>query len=327
MKASKIYIHRYEMRSRLGLNSRSDQTLHRGALIMVERDCVPGYGCLHPWESLGDVSLDGLIQQLVEGRISRQVRSALECAEVDREARLSGVSLFDGLEVPDSHATIVGGLDRVGEAVAEGYDTVKLKMGRDDEANLKLLKSVFDAFPALRVRLDYNGVSGVSAMDHFLGAMGEDLRRQIDFIEDPFSYEDAAWGELRDKYAVKFGVDRGVGEATVEYDVAVVKPAINDVDKICNRSQMCGRNVVITSYMDHPVGQSYAAYCAGKMNGMYVGLVNKRCGLMTHGLFESTGFIEKLSGSGPAWNYGVGEVGLGFDELLGGLDWQDIKRV
>lgn len=325
-KKSKIYVHRYLLRSRQGLNSRSNLTEHDGALIRVEVEGESGYACLHPWEELGDLSLNELIIQLVQGRITRQVKCALDCADVDRSARSKGISLFDGLDVPMSHATIVGGIDQVEQAVLAGFDTVKLKMGRDGSLNLKLMREVAGAFPELRLRLDFNGVSDVGSMDVFLREMGEVLRLQIDFIEDPFPLGDSAWDSIRDKYGVRFAVDRGISEATGEYDVSVVKPAIDDVQKTCDAAQMGGRNVVVTSYMDHPIGQCYAAYCAGKVNANYLGLINKRCGLMTHGLFEENAFIERLGSARPDWysHFKGKESGLGFDDLLESLDWKAI---
>jgi len=308
------------MHSRQGLNSRSHLTEHEGALIRVEVDGVSGYGCIHPWEVLGDSSLNELISQLKVGRISRQVKCALECADADRNARALGVSLFEGLKIPMSHATIVGGIDRVQLAVTAGFDTVKLKMGRDGLMNINLLKEVHEVFPELRIRLDFNGVSGVGAMEQLFKEGGERLRQQIDFIEDPFPLGDPAWDTLRDKYAVKFAVDRGVSKAFGEYDVSVVKPAINQMQKICDAARVAGRNVVVTSYMDHPVGQCYAAYCAGMINDEYLGLINKRCGLMTHGLFEPTEFTQRLGEVRPSWNSSPA-IGLGFDDLLDTLDW------
>lgn len=321
----KIYVHKYLMHSRHGLNSRSLLTEHEGALIRVEEGGVPGFGCLHPWVELGDLNLGGLLKQLKDGRTSRQIKRALECADIDRDARARGVNLFDGLEVPMSHGTVVGGVDRVEQAVVAGFDTVKLKMGRDEVANLHMIREVCGAFPELRIRLDFNGVSSAGAMEYFLREAGGVLRQQIDFIEDPFPLGDSGWDTLRDKYGLKFAVDRGVSNAFGEYDVSVVKPVINKIQKICDAAQMDGRNVVVTSYMDHPVGQSYAAYCAGKANEQYLGLINKRCGLVTHGLYEPTEFTERLGVVGPEWNCGEnGTTGLGFDDLLDDLNWKKI---
>ena len=324
---TKIYIHRYLIHSRQGLNSRSHLTAHEGALIRVEEDGISGYGCLHPWVELGDSSIDVLLDQLSQGRTSRQVKCALECAAIDRNARALGVSLFDGLEVPDSHATIVGGMDRVELAVAAGFDTIKMKMGRDELENLKLLRGIHEAFPNLKIRIDFNGVSSAGKIEFLLNGTGDGVRQKIDFIEDPFPLGDSGWDSLRDRYAVKFAVDRGISKANGEFGISIVKPAINHTEKICEAAQMNGRNVVVTSYMDHPVGQAYAAYCAGKLNEKYLGLIDKRCGLMTHGLYEATEFTESLGKVNPTWNKSVSEgreTGLGFDHLLENMEWMHI---
>ena len=329
MSKEKIYVSRYTMQSCQGLNSRSHTTEHEGALIRVEVSGVSGYGCLHPWEELGDASLAELLEELKQGRQSRQVRCALHCAKIDRDARGQGVSLFDGINVPDSHATIVGGVDRVAIAVAEGFDTVKLKMGRDTEADLALVRDVYEKFPKLRLRFDFNGVLGSGGIQYFVSELGEAIRGQVDFLEDPCSLGDPVWEELRDKHGVKTAVDRGVstvGEA--EFDYSILKPAVNRVDKLSDIAQMCGRSVVITSYMDHPVGQCYAAYMAGMLDGRYLGLIDKRCGLMTHGLYEPTEFTERLGQKTPQWqapeNSDAPATGLGFDDLLDNLVWNNV---
>lgn len=321
-----IYVHKYLMYSRSGLNSRSHTTEHEGALIRVEEGGVSGYGCLHPWVELGDTCLDELLKELAEGRISRQVKCALECADVDRGARALGQSLFAGLEVPKSHATIVGGVERVGESVDVGFDMVKLKMGRDMGSNIRLLKDIGNEFPELGVRLDFNGVSEQGALEQMLAEIGDEMRGKIDFIEDPLPLGSSAWDMLRDKYGMKLGVDRGIAGASGEFDISVIKPAMNDVEKLCDAAQMKGRSVVITSYMDHPIGQTYAAYCAGVMNSKYLGLINERCGLMTHGLYRPTEFTEAMGATAPTWNLESAAMGsgLGFDDLLEQIDWMRI---
>jgi len=309
---AQIYVHRYTLKSRLGLNSRSHTLEHEGALLRIDKDGASGYACLHPWEELGDLSLAELLSLLSEGRNSRQVNCALECADIDREARKAGVSLFKNLEIPLSHATIVGGFEKVEQAVRSGFDSVKLKMGKDLDSNISFLKSIHTEFPKLSIRIDFNGVSGFGALDEMLSEIGEDTRRQIDFIEDPLPRGDDRWLILRDKYGVKVGVDRGIGQAVGEFDVSVVKPAINQTRKICDSAQVFGRSVVVTSYMDHPIGQRYAAYCAATLSSQYLGLVNHRCGLVTHGLYEDDPFVS-IEPDG---------TGLGFDNLLAKTDWK-----
>src|SRR4028119_2051703 len=46
--------------------------------------------------------------------------------------------------------------------------------------------------------------------------------------------------------------------------------------------------IVVTSYMDHPVGQFFAAYVAATNR------VSARCGLFTHALYEPEAFIERI---------------------------------
>jgi len=315
------------MKSRRGLNSKSHTTEHEGALLRIDVDGVSGYACLHPWVELGDLSLDKLLKQLVEGRISRQVKCALECADVDREARKAGVSLFDSINIPLSHATIVGGFIEVQKAVNRGFDTVKLKMGRNVEENVSLFKEICSAFPELMIRLDFNGVSDFGSLEFLLSKVSDGQRDQIDFLEDPLPIGDQRWLSLRDKYGVKIGIDRGVANVTGEFDISVLKPAINDNIKICDAAQMGGRMVVITSYMDHPIGQCYATYVAGKLSSQYLGVINERCGLVTHGLYEKDPFIERMGEIKPLLRLNNSGTGLGFDELLESVNWKRLEVV
>ncbi len=322
--SKRIYISRYEIHSVQGLNSRSHSTKHEGALIRVEIDGVSGYGSLHPWVELGDTNLDQLLLELESGELSRQVKCAVHCAKVDREARARGVNLFDGLDVPDSHATVVGGLDAVEAVVEAGFDVVKLKMGRNVAEDLVWVKAVNSVYPDLRLRLDFNTVLGIGRMESFVKGMGRGVRNQIDFVEDPISLGKPLWDSLRDTYGLKTAVDRGVARADGEFDYSVVKPAVNHTGKVCKTARMAGRKVVVTSYMDHPIGQCYAAYSAGIMNQEYLGLINKRAGLMTHGLFLDNAYAEQLGEISPLWeslNLKQG-TGLGFDDLLDKENWQ-----
>ena len=319
----KIYVSRYEIHSAQGLNSRSHSTTHEGALIRIEIDGVSGFGSLHPWVELGDSNLDQLLLELENGELSRQVKCAVHCAKVDRKARAAGVNLFTGLEVPDSHATIVRGMIGVEEAVAAGFDAVKIKMGRDVNDDIAVVKEINAAYPELRLRLDFHAILGAGQMEFFIKEIGEGARKHIDFIEDPLPLGEPLWERMRDTYGLKTAVDRGVAGAGGEYDFAVGKPAINHTDKICGAAQRAGRRVVVTSYMDHPIGQCYAAYSAGLMNEKYLGLINKRAGLMTHGLFLDNAYANHLGKIATKWSSLNAEqgTGLGFDDLLEKEEW------
>ncbi|MDB4734992.1 hypothetical protein OAF62_04645, partial [Akkermansiaceae bacterium] len=74
------------------------------------------------------------------------------------------------------------------------------------------------------------------------------------------------------------------------------------------------QRVVVTSYLDHPIGQCFAAYEAGKSG------IREICGLQSHGVFVANPFSEELGELSPAFRPPV-EKGLGFSDLLGGMDW------
>lgn len=64
-------------------------------------------------------------------------------------------------------------------------------------------------------------------------------------------------------------------------DVIVVKPAVEDLPD----TQL---PIIITSYMDHPLGQLHAAYVAATTTP------DATCGLVTHVLFENDPFLERM---------------------------------
>ncbi|SHJ33918.1 O-succinylbenzoate synthase [Rubritalea squalenifaciens DSM 18772] len=318
---SDIYIHHYELVSRFGLNSRSDRTRHKGVLIKIG----DGVGCIHPWRELGDPSLEELIEDLRKGRFFRPlVRSAIKCAMVDGRARSQGVSVFDKVEVPRSHATIVGGSERIEEAVAAGFEVVKMKAGRRVAEEVELLNAMHERYPNLRWRLDFNNVLDGGGIRAFIKSLNESLRVKIDFLEDPCEVNDRDWAGIRSLYGIPLAVDRKVEEARGQFTYAIAKPALDDITPLCARAMIEGWELVFTSYMDHPIGQCYAAWCSGKVEKRFYGLEDPVAGLMTHGLFEPDAFIERMGDPSPQWQ-SPGGTGFGFDDLLEDVKWEKLK--
>lgn len=316
-----IFIHRYTLHSRRGLNSRSDDTSHEGVLIRING----GYCCIQPWQVLGDPSLDEVLDDLRHRRLFRPlVRSAVKCAMIDGAARRDGVSLFDNVNVPRSHATIVGGRDKIEEAIAAGFDVVKMKAGRDTVAELRLINEVHADYPDLRWRLDFNHSLAGGQVRQFIEAMSPSLRAKIDFLEDPCEIDDPAWKGVREVYGIPLAVDREVPKAGGQFRYGILKPALDDVTAVCSKALLEAWKVVVTSYMDHPLGQCYAAWCAGKIDKRFTGILDPTAGLMTHGLFEPNAFTQRLGDPSPEWKSPAG-TGLGFDDLLAELEWEELR--
>jgi o-succinylbenzoate synthase len=205
-----------------------------------------GFADVHPWPELGDAPLDEQLALLARGETTALTRRSLWFASQWRR------DLFDGLTIPRSHWP--------GADPPEGFDTVKIKMPGG---------VLPDGY---RLRLDFNNDG-----DAFARVAPALPRERIDFVEDPCPYDPAKWRSLRAQTGLRFALDRHV--ATDAVDVLVVKPAVQDVPK-------ADIPIIITSYMDHPIGQLHAAYVAANSR--------ETCGLVTHVLYESDPFIERM---------------------------------
>jgi o-succinylbenzoate synthase len=252
--------------------------VREGALLRVD----DGFADVHPWPDLGDAPLDEQLALLARGKTTALTRASLRCAAVDGEARRRGVSLFEGLTVPLSHWP--------GADPPPAFDTVKLKR-------------VSEVPESVRIRIDFN--ARLTA-EEFLRVAETLPRERIDFVEDPCPYDEEVWHELRARTGMRLALDRFSGHA----DVLVHKPALQTEWPVHD-------DVVVTSYMDHAIGQFYAAYVAATH------ATNPRCGLMTHVLYEPDAFFERVERDGARLLPPHG-TGLGFDDLLEHLPWTSI---
>ena len=312
----KPLISRYRLKARGFLNSISKRSSFEGALIQIDG----GYGCIHPWPELGDPTLEKCLADLAGARRWPIVRRAIRCAEYDREARAFENSLFEEMEVPASHATLAkADAAEVARAVEAGFTTVKLKAGRDLSAEMKFLDAMTLEFPALQWRLDFNESLNSEQAAEFLQGLGEKARAAIDFVEDPCPFSETSWAELHRKTRVKLAVDREATPLSAAAQVIVIKPAVDEPFLLGEAAIAHNQRVVMTSYMDHPVGQAFAAWEAARLELQFPGLVGI-CGLQTHHLFESNEFAEAIGSWSPEFKVPDG-IGLGFDDLLAAQPW------
>lgn len=319
LEKSDIWISPYRLKSRGFLNSLSNRREFFGALIRVGE----GYGCIHPWPELGDPPLEKCLEDLRARRFWPIVRRALRCAEFDDAARSREESLFEEMEVPRSHATLSQADAREMAAAAEsGFGTVKMKAGRDLTAEAAFLETMLAAHPQIRWRLDFNESLGTAAADEFLTRLSLQARMAIDFIEDICPFSETVWEALWKKHRVRLAVDRESAPHRKAAQVMVIKPAVDEPFPLAEAAGMNGQAVVLTSYMDHPLGQAFAAWEAARMGLIFPGITGT-CGLQTHHLFEKDAFTETLGAWKPDFTIPEG-TGLGFDDALAELDWQKL---
>jgi O-succinylbenzoate synthase len=222
----RLWTYRYHLMPRRRLSGVAAEGAREGALLRVRN----GFADLHPWPELGDLPLDAQLSMLARGETTAQSRASLELARIDGEARARGVSLFEGLTIPDSHWP--------GNDPPEGFDTVKIK-------------GVVAVPEDVRIRIDFNATLTVA---EFLEVAETLPKGRIDFIEDPCAYDEVTWRQLREATGLRLALDRF--EGTDGFDVLVHKPALRAEWPVTERE------IVVTSYMDHPLGQFGAAYVA-----------------------------------------------------------------
>ena len=277
-----LWIWRYTLTPRRRLSEIARPGLREGVLIRAG----DGFADVHPWPELGDASVDEQLALLARGETSPLTRASLHLAQLDADARRRGVSLFEGLTIPESHWP--------GSDPPEEFDTVKLK-------------GVSTIPPRVRLRIDFNATL---TAEEFLRIAETLPRDRIDFIEDPCAFEERTWSDLRERTRLRLALDRATAQPPNRAtDVLIHKPALNDTFP-----QFEGE-IVVTTYMDHPVGQFGAAYVAATHR------VSARCGLFTHVLFESNEFLERIRADGARLLPPEG-TGIGFDDLLERLPWQ-----
>lgn len=316
-----ISVCRYQLRFRHAPNARVTALrgwVRDGVMLRIGG----GYGCLQPWPELGEKPMHEQLEMLRAGGRTPQIERAVECAEMDGAARQEGRNLFQGLRVPASHATLLTEpTDAEMDALLmHGIAVVKMKAGENWAANL----SVWEAMAArgFRLRLDFNGVLDENALRELCAEFSPLLRKAVDFLEDPMPFDRHAWQRAQTATGVRFAADRACQAPGAEAFLGVLKPAVDDVGAALRAAPQTGRRFVVTTNMDHPMGQLWAAWHAARV--AEAGLLEGACGLLTHSLLE--GAQEMFSGTLQVGQGGVlvppPGLGLGYDaEQLDTLQW------
>jgi O-succinylbenzoate synthase len=316
---SAIYFHEYLLRSGVALNAVSQRRVFAGALIRVN----DGFGCVHPWPEFGDAPVEEQLHLLSEGVTTPVTAMALRCAEIDGAARRAGVSLFEGLEIPRSHYSWSFATDtepQMQRVMEEGWPAIKAKGFANYGETIRFLEGCAKRFEAqgVRLRVDFNGVLDRLTFEKFIEFMPLRVYRALDFVEDPFPYDADAWEAMRQRWGVKLALDKGWKNGTHGFDAVVVKPARRDWRTVAQTHPE--RPLVLTSAMDHALGQLFAAYEAAV--AMSEGQALDFCGLCTEHLFEKDDFFERVRSHGGFLEADRSGGGLGFGEILEALPWR-----
>lgn len=313
-----IWFHRYVLRSGAALNSASTRLEFPGALLRVG----DGFTAVHPWPEFGDLPLEVQLRTLADGGTTPLLERALECARLDAEARMDGVSLFEGLDVPESHYSWSFGRDtavQLDYLRDRGFRAIKVKGFNNYGETTRFLDATAKVDRTLKFRVDFNGCLEPAAFRKFVEFMPLRVYRQMDLIEDPVPYDAGLWSEVKERWNLRLALDKGWQNGTEGFDVVVVKPARRDWRVVGERHPE--RRLMLTSAMDHPLGQAWAAYEAA-LAKRELGQRLELCGLVTQHLFQRDAFSECLGVSAGVLQVDRSGTGLGFDHVLEKLDWQ-----
>ena len=300
-----------------------------GALLKIEWPDGIGYSDLHPWPEFGDAYLKEQLKIFADYLknpktilLSPLQQQSIHYSRLDAQARTQKISLLNELVVPESHYLITREEETREDSLAQmteaGFNKVKVKIGGDP-----LMAVIHIAHLASQIqqslRLDANAQWGESELSQFAEKIPEDLKPRIEFIEDPFHSAPTAWKILSEKYNLKFARDF-CADKDLSYAVRILKPAAENVPHLAATEPAA---LVVSSYLDHPLGQVCAAYEAALLKQKYGDRVLD-CGLLSQHVYEVNDFSQAMAVQGPKFPK-IHGTGFGFDELLKNLRWQVVK--
>jgi O-succinylbenzoate synthase len=307
--------------------ARAARAPRHGTLLQVEFDNdTTGYADLHPWEEFGHSPLSKHLASLKTETPTPLANLAVRHARTDAAARRAGLSLFGGLPEVRSHALFTAWTTAPRSAfeqcAAAGYQSIKLKIGKDPAREPQALNQLADL--PLRWRLDANAslTTGGESIDHFLSALHPSIRENLDFLEDPIPYNPAAWSKLSTQAKLPLALDwqlRATPPPWPGAQILVIKPASQDAFPLALTAAHAGMEIVVTHSMDHPLGQSVALWTAMRLRQRHGDFVRDG-GLQATGLYKPDAFSEQIQTLGPQTLPPPG-TGFGFDNELVNLPW------
>ncbi len=313
MEVIDLSFHRYTLEPVAQPNRLSDARPRKGALLRVRFQGLPhaGHADLFPWTELGDEPLEDQLDALRKGVPYSLGAASLCWAHHEAKALREGKALLGETPVA-SHATLTGP-----SPLPADCNRAKLKVGAPEVGRWSETEAFLRSHAGVRWRLDFNGLfRDLEGARKFWRGVSPDVRERIEFVEDPMAgalMEDAALKEVF--RGTKVAVDRAATpRAVARADLWVVKPVCFSPDHLFSHVRHFPREVVVTSNMDHPLGQLIALHAAQELRGC-LGERLLDGGLITHGLYaphahshwvEVRGACLRATSRGPGW--GLGEV-------------------
>lgn len=327
----KIWHSTYQLYPKNLLNSLSKQKYRKGALLhfLFENGNV-GYSDLCPMSEMGDRTIEQELRNISRRKWEGLAERSLYFAQKDAEARSQGQSLYPPNIKIKNHFLISGiiGFEqkRVAELQNNGFSEFKVKMGRDLEKETESLKLFVENLGTQsHLRLDFNAILSRERFESWFDKNQKWLRSKLEFIEDPFVYEGAAWKSVSHRYGIRLALDQCADPVSVQAEgaeVIVIKPAKQNAEEIIKHFKNSSKKFVFTHYLDFPIGQMSAFYEAQRLYPL-VKDQTLACGLQLQDIYEDFTFQTAIRNDGPYVLPPEGK-GLGFDSLLQTIEWKEL---
>ena len=268
------------------MTGRGSITQRDGILIQVSDGGVSGWGEAMPLPGWPGADLSAARRALEAWATDpdpnrlpteRFAHAAVELALLDLEARQSdqtqGEMLTEGGPVADAVElnALVSGADDAAAAVADGYATVKLKVGTSDIAiDVAAVAAVRDAIgDSCRLRLDANGAWTV---DQAVSALSRLEPFDIEYVEEPVAGVEALI-QVAEQTPIPVAIDDSLGSVEAQLpkalSVVVVKPMALGGPRTAYAAACRwitqGRKVIVTNYLDSAIGQHAALSVAAAL--------------------------------------------------------------
>jgi O-succinylbenzoate synthase len=326
----KIEFFRYSLTPKSSLGAIAQPVPRSGALLKVyfSKDRI-GYSDCHPWFELGDLPLQDQLNLLQRGEVTSLTAASLQFAQVDALARSQNRSVWEGLQVPPSHALVTDlkalTPDRLAEWKKQGFQKIKLKVGKNLSTEVDTLKQLSSDFKQLKLqlRLDFNSMLHSDQFERFLDGIGS-TQECLDLVEDPIPYHPESWEKLQRTRKLRLALDRvpnGFHSDFIpgSFSVLVLKPALQKKTWAMDLARTLGVSILVTSYLDHPLGQLGATWTAAQLS-QNPSVCLETCGLASHTVYQEDFWIQQLRMDGAQLIPPEG-MGFGMDESFQKLSW------
>lgn len=323
---------KYKLFPQAALSAIAANQPREGALFQIQwPDKKVGYADLFPWPELGDQPLDRQLFDLQQGRISTLMEQTIWLARKDANLRAKKTNALTDMPRIKNHYLITDCTQisdsNLNEYKSSGFTTLKIKVGRDLHSEVRWIQRVLEQYQ-FQVRLDFNSSMDFSSYERFMTIFSPHTRQKIEFVEDPFPFDPDAWREASQFAPIALDQEYDLVQwdslsGKLPFQVLVIKPARQDVDKAVKHALAHELKMVVTSSMDHPLGIVHATRIAAELKKEYTNQVLE-CGCNSQRAYRVNEFTTNMVFQGPYLTQVPG-MGVGFDNLLQALPWTPLK--